>query len=374
MIKSKSKYSFSIFLATVSSVALLSGGHVYAQESSVNFGISADARYDDNRFLSTTNKQSLYTFNIRPSMDFTIEDEGSTTVFTARGAYSLTSDNAIEEDRATFGGGVTGNYAFEYSTLSIGAGYDRESVFETEFEDTGQFLQNQTRDRAYANFNYATELNEIWVFRLSDNFQLSDYSTNFLNNYWSNQVGVGLDFDLNETTSIVQNGSYLRYQPENNLAPNIDSYSYLVGISHQVSENTTLTLTGGSTYTNDSFRWSAVAELDYELENNQFSFRAAREISPSGFGGLLQSESVAFGTTYNYSESTNMGLDASWRRQEGLNNLFALSNEFFGVSPWVSIEILRDLRIRLSYELRRQRIGVANDWGISNGFIVAIVY
>lgn len=372
--RTRNNYRTYVLLASVGWFALLSAEISNAQESSVNFGLSADARYDDNRFVHPTNKQSLYTFSIRPTIDFVIEDEGSTTTFSGRGSYMFSSDHAVEEDRATYGGGVSGNYEFEYSTLSLGAGYDRQSVFETEFEDTGQFLRNQTRDRAYANFNYASELTETWTFRLFDNFQLSDYSTNFFNNYWSNQVGVGLDVAIDENTSLIQNGSYLRYEPENDLAPSLDSYSYLIGLSHQLSENTRITVTGGSTYMNDSFRWSAVAELIYELENNQFSLRAAREIRPSGLGGLMQSESVAFGTTFNYSEGTTMGFDASWRRQQGLNNFAALRNEFVGVSPWISFEVLRDLRVRFSYRLRRQRIGLGSDWGISNGFIVAIVY
>lgn len=374
MIKNKSNYRVGIFLASVSYAVVLSNGQALSQESSVDFGFSADASYNDNRYLSPTNKQSVYVFNVRPTVDFIIADEGSTTILSARGSYAFSSDQAVQEDRATYGGGIEGNYQFEYSTLSIGAGYDRQSIFDTEFEDTGQFIRNQTRDRGYANFSYATELTERWVFRVSDNFQISDYSTTIFNNYWSNQVGVGLDYELNETTSVVQNGSYLRYVPENDLAPRINSYSYLIGISHQLSENTTITVTGGSSYVNDTYRWSAIAELVYEMENNQFSFRAAREIRPSGVGGLLQSESVAFGTTFNYSEGTNMGLDASWRRQKGITTIFAVDREFIGVSPWVSFEVFEDLRLRFSYELRRQRIGLTNDWGISNGFVIAIVY
>ncbi len=317
MKKSKNNRT-SLLMASVSCLAVFVSAEANAQESSVNFGISADARYDDNRFVHSTVKQCLYTFNIRPTVNFVIEDEGSTTTFTGRGAYMISSDETIERNRATYGGGVAGNYEFEFSTLRIGAGYDRQSVFETEFEDTGQFIQNQTRDRGYANFNYSTELNETWTFRLSDDFQINDYSTAFFNNFWSNQVGVGLDVAINEQTSIIQNGSYLRYEPENVLAPSIDSYSYLIGISHQLSEDTSITVTGGSTYMNDTFRWSAIVELAHDLENSQLSFRAAREIRPSGIGGLMQSESVAFGSTLNYSEGTDFGFNASWRRGDSL--------------------------------------------------------
>ena len=43
-----------------------------------------------------------------------------------------------------------------------------------------------------------------------------------------------------------------------------------------------MTVTGGVSYLDDVYRWSAVAELVHELENNQLSVRAAREIQPSG--------------------------------------------------------------------------------------------
>ncbi len=374
MKKNNRNYLKRFLILTVSSSALMSAGAAFAQESRIDVGLTADANYTDNRFMSVDNKQSVYLFNIRPTVSFIIEGEGGTTSITCRGAYALSSDQAVEEDRFTYGGGINGNYNFEYSTLNIGAGFDRQSIFETEVDDTGQFLANQTRDRGYAEFEYATQLSETWTFRVFDTFQTNSYSNAFLNDYWSNNAGIGIDIELNETTSLVQNGSYLRYEPENVLAPSRDSYSYLAGFSHQLSQGTTVTLTGGATYLEDTFRWSAVAEIEHELENNQFTVRAAREIVPTGIGGLMQSDSVAFGSTFNYSQNSSMGVTASWRKNEGLNNLVAINNEFFSVSPWVTIEVLRNLSLRLSYQLRRQRIGLTNDWGVSNGFTIAIQY
>ncbi len=374
MPEKKSITKLNALAAGISTIALIGCQNAVGAESSVDLGISAEASYDDNRYLSTTNKRSLYLYRVTPTASFIVEDEGSQTIFTATGTYSKSSDEAVEADRFTYGGNVQGNYQYEYSTLSLGAGYDHQSVFDTEFEDTGRFLNNATRDRAHASFGYANDLSETITFRLSDNFQLIDYSTMNFNNFWSNNAGAGVDIAIDERTSLVQDFGYLHFEPQAGLAASYDSFSYLAGISHQLTEDTVITITGGATYLEDTFRWSAVAEITHQLENNQFSLRAAREITPSGLGGLRQTESIAVGTTYNYSEGTNMGVEASWRRSKGLNNLLSLNDEFIGLSPWVSFEVIEDLQVRFSYRLRRQRIGLSNDWGISNSFFISLQY
>lgn len=361
-------------LVGASLFSLLTAQGALGAESSVDFGLSAEGVYDDNRFLRTTDKQGVYILNLRPTASLTLEDEGMTTTFTARSAYAISSDQAVQRDRFTYGAGVFGTYQYEYSALTFGADYDRDDIANTEFEDTGIFVNNGVRDRASANLGYQFQLNEAWSVRISDNFQFIDYSTMNFNNYWSNTAGLGLDVAINDKTSLVQNFSYLHYKPELDLISPLNSYSYLAGISHDLSEDTSVTITGGASYVDGSYRWNAVAEINHTLENNQLSLRAARELQPSGLGGIRQTESVAFNTTYNYSEAANVGLTASWRRSKSLNNLVQLTNEFIGVSPWVSFEVMQELRIRLSYQLRRQKIGFTGDWGISNAFFVSIEY
>lgn len=358
----------------VCSTALLLCSHAVGAETSVEYGLVTDGSYEDNRYLSTTNKQDVYILSIKPSVGILLEDEGSQTLFSAFGSYALSSDQLVQEDRFSYGGSVSGNYQFEYSSLAINAGYNHESIFDTEFLDTGVFANNATRDSGNASFVYEASLNETMSLRVSDNFQVMDYSNLFFNNYWSNKAGVGLDIALNERTAIIQDVSYLRYEPSNVLSPTLNSYSYLAGIRHDLSENTTLSVTGGVSYLDDKYRWSAVAELDHKLENNEISIRAARELVPSGFGGLTQNESLAFNTTYNYSEGTNMGLTASWRKNKSVNNINTINNQFVGLSPWVSFEIFRDISLRLRYELRRQKLGLTNDWGISNSFHISLEY
>ena len=355
-------------------ISLITCPNAVGAENNVEFGLSAEGVYDDNRFLNTTNKQSVYILNLRPTLALTVEDEGMTTVFTARGAYALSSDQAVQQDRFTYGAGVLGTYQYEYSTLSFGASYDRDDIANTEFEDTGIFINNGVRDRAGANFGYQYQLNETWNIRVSDDFQLVDYSTQNFNNYWSNTAGLGIDVAINDKTSLVQNFSFLHYEPELSLLAPLNSYSYLAGISHALSEDTSVTITGGASYVDGSYRWSAVGEITHERENNQLTLRAARELQPSGLGGIRQTESVAFNTTYNYSEGTNVGLNTSWRRSKDLSDLIQLKNEFISLSPWVSFEVIRDLRVRLSYQLRRQKIGFTNDWGVSNAFFISIAY
>ena len=362
------------FLIGVSTIGLLASQNVYGAESDVEIGLTGEGSYDDNRFLSTTNKQAVYIFRINPSVNLIIEDEGAVSTFTATSSYALSSDQLIQQDRFTYGARYVGNYQFEYNTLSLGAGYNRQSLFDTEFDDTGVFNTDAVLDRGDASIGLQFNLNENWNLRLADNFQVMNYSTAVFDDFWSNSATIGIDVVVNEKTSLVQNFSYLRYQLDNPLVQPLNSYSYLAGISHDLSENTSITITGGASRFNGSYRWSAIAEITHELENNQFSLRAARELMPSGLGGLRQSESISFDTSYNYSESTNIGLTASWRRSKDLNNLIQLNNEFIGLSPWVSIEVIRDLRVRLRYQLRRQRIGMTSDWGVSNTFFVSIEY
>lgn len=361
-------------LVSVSLFSLIAWESALSAETTVDYGFTAQGIYDDNRFLSATNKQSVYILNLNPSASLRLEDEGMETVFSVRGSYSLSSDQAVQRDRFTYGASVVGTYQYEYSSLTLGANFDRDDIADTEFLDTGIFVNNGVRDNVGANFGYQVQVNEIWSIRVSDNFQINDYSTQNFNNYWSNTAGLGIDVSIDEKTSLVQNFSYLRYEPELDFITPLNSYSYLAGISHDLSEETSMTVTGGASYVDGSYRWSAVAELTHELENSQLSLRAAREIQPSGLGGVTQTESVAFNTTYNYSEATDVGFTASWRRSKGLNSLALVDNKFISVSPWMSFEVVEDLRIRLSYQLRRQKIGLSNDWGISNAFFVSIVY
>ncbi len=373
------KKSYKKILKTLSSglciSSLLCGGHVTAAETSFDLGIAADASYNDNRFLSETNKQSVYLFRVSPVLDTIIEDEGSRTVISATGSFQKSSDEAIEEDRFTYGISLIGDYEFETATLNIGGGYDRQSIFDTEFDDTGAFLNNSTRDRGFAQIGVGARLSETLSVRLSDNFQVLDYSTfGLFNNYWSNSASLGVDLALNENTALIQNFGYLHYEPEFALSPSINSYSYRAGFRRQISENTSISVTGGVSYLNDNYMWSAVAEIAHELERNTVSFRAARELLPSGLGGLRQDESVALSVDYASSQRVTLGVSGSWRRSSEVSGIIQMRNEFVQASPWVTFQVLENLNLRFSYQLRRQRIGLNGGWGISNIFNVSVAY
>lgn len=374
MIKQSHKNTAKFLYTGLCVSAFLFGNPSLAAETSIELGASANTSYDDNRFLSTTNKQAVYLFSVSPVVDLIIEDEGSLTVLSTTRTFTKSSDETIEKDRFTYGASLTGNYELQSSNLNLGAGFSRQSIIETEFEDSGAFSNNTTRDRGYAQVGIQADLSERWGVRLSNNFQILDYSVGSFNNYWSNSAGLGLDIAVSETSALTQDAGFLYYKPQNMLRPASNSYSYRAGIRHQLSPDTTISINGGATYFNSSYRWSAVAEITHELENNTFTLRAARELVPSGLGGLRQGETVALEVDFDYSESIAMGIGASWRRSSEINVILIDRREFIEVNPWIAVEVMENLRLRFSYRLRRVRIGIMNNWGISNGFNVGVQY
>ena len=349
--------------------------NLFAGDTDTELGIFLKLSFDDNVFLDAATKEEIYYAEVSPTFKINFEEARYRTEVTASGKFRKSSDQDVEKDRFDFGVDLTGAYDFPTSVLNGALGFHRKSVLDTEFEDSGQFRNNDTKNAGNALIGYQTELSERWRLNISDNFQLVDYSSNFFNNFWNNTINIGFERDWTEYTVITFDFGYNRYQPDSDLLTSTDSYSFAIGLLYSYSENTSITANTGGTYVNDKLRWNAKLQISHELENLKFTLDASRQVSPSGLGEVRQTESISSNVSYSYSEDITAGLGASWRNSNSITAVtLQQDTKSQEISPWVNWQVDEHWNIRLSYRLRRLKRTLDNGWGVSNSVFLEFRY
>jgi hypothetical protein len=294
-------------------------------EWSAEPSISAKGEYNSNLLLQPGAQEGTHSYWVSPGVKFA----GST--------ESLRVGGRVASDFVQYFGGrdtfltnvyapLTLHYQGERSMWDFNGGVTRDNTLRAELLQTGLVLAFAQRNLWTANPSWTYSLTERLSFQSGYQLQDATYETGSrlgLVDYRVHAGNGGLMYRANESDSFQLSGSYSRFlAPQgNNLVS--DTYGVQFSGTHAFSERTTITAGGGPRFIFNnidtgagSFRdnrtiWTFNAHLVTKMERTHFSLDLVREVLPSGFGLLIQTDRAGANVSHELTDHVTVSLNAS---------------------------------------------------------------
>lgn len=364
-----------------------------AAEWSILPSIGVKGVYNDNLLMTPLPHDETYGYWISPAAEFSSKTE------------RLEVSGKIAADFVSYYGGeetnftnvflpLTLRYKTETDLFGFTGGFTRDNTLMAELLETGLVLRFTQRNQLLTNPTWTRSLTEKLSLQTSFQFSDTTYEDGLrlgLVNYQLLGGSGGLLYQMTEQDQLQLTGSYVQFHTTN--APSAFQAN-LPGVSlsftHAFTESLMATIFGGPRFIsstsqlgNDSITtrntvWLFGGTIQKKFESATLLVSASRDIVPSGFGLLIQTEKLSTTVSYDLSERFAVSLDATGYQVSGASRL-ALGGTipdqlFFYTTPKVSWKFSEWWRAELSYTYRwRDSVGF-QPATFSNGAMFTITY
>ncbi len=302
------------------------GSTSLAAEWSMQPSMSMKGSYNSNLLLTPLPHEATYGYWISPGAEFS----GKTERLEVSGKVAL--------DFVDYYGGETNRFTNIYLPLSMRyrterdewgftGGFTRDNTLMGELRTTGVVLQFTQRNLWTANPTWTRDLTEKLVFKGSLQFFDATYENSLrlgLVDYQFFGGSAGLLYHVTERDDVELSGTYTNFHTTN--APSGLRASFpgaMLTVTHAFTETLKATAYGGPRFLSSTTGrhgadqtphdtiWVYGANLTQQFESASLQFTLARDILPSGFGMLLQTDRVGVLASYNLSETLTASLETS---------------------------------------------------------------
>lgn len=359
------------FLAKLLLAGLLYGAPIdvgWAAEWSLLPSIGVKGIYNDNLLLTPLPHDATYGYWISPAAEFAGKTE------------RLEVSGKIAADFATYYGGedttftniflpLSIRYKTEKDILGFMGGFTRDNTLMGELLSTGVVVRFTQRNQWNANPSWTRRLTETLSWQSS--FQLTNTT------YESSQrLGLvdyqilggsgGVLYQVTEQDHLQLMGSYSSFQTTS--APLGFHASFpgaMLTLTHAFTESLTGTAFGGPRFisatnqtpgghvTTQETVWVYGASLGKQFESGSLQFMVSRDIIPSGFGLLIQTDRASLSGSYNVSETVTTSLDVQGYLTSGATRTSSGSTlaeqRYVSVSPKLAWKFLEWWKLEASY-------------------------
>ncbi len=372
------------------------GGASYgeAAEWSVLPSIGVKGVYNDNLILTPFPHEATYGYWVSPAAEFAGKTERLEV--SGRLAADFVTYYGGQEDRFTnFFLPLTVRYKTETDLLGVTGGFIRDNTLMAELETTGVVLRFTQRNQFTANPSWTRTLTEKLSFQTSFQFNDTTYEDGLrlgLVDYQLFGGAGGLLYQLTEQDQLQLMGTYVNFHTTNApLGFRAGFPGVNASLTHAFTESLTGTIYGGPRFlsstselgggkrlkTSDTV-WLFGANVSKKFESTTVQVSLSRDIIPSGFGLLIQTDRLGAVVAHDVNERVQFSIDASGYQVSGatsraLPGLF-LDQTYAVVTPKVSWKFLEFWKAELSYSYR-WRDAVGNQGAAeSNGTMLTLTY
>lgn len=367
--------------------------HSEAAEWSIVPSIGIKGVYNDNLLLTPLPHDETYGYWISPAAEFSRKTE------------RLEVSGKLAADFVSYYGGgetnftnfflpLTLRYKTETDLFGFTGGFTRDNTLMAELLETGLVLRFTQRNQLLTNPTWARSLTEKLALQTSFQFSDTTYEDGLrlgLVNYQLFGGTGGVLYQITEQDQVQLTGSYVQFHTTN--APsafraNLPGMS--LSFTHTFTESLMATIYGGPRFisstsqlgsdsiTTRSTVWLLGGTVQKKFESATVSVSASRDIVPSGFGLLIQTDKLATTVSYDWNERVSVSLDATGYQVSGASRLAlggSLADQlFFFTTPKVSWKFSEWWKADLSYTYRwRDEVG-SQPAVASNGTMLTITY
>lgn len=298
----------------------------FAAEWSIVPSLSTKAYYNDNLLLTPLPHDPTYGYSISPSTDFS----GKTERLDVTGKATLDFVNYYGGETTQFTNmyfPLTVRYRTERDEWGFSGGFTRDNTLLGELLTTGVVLRFTQRNLWNLNPSWTRMITESLSFQSSFQFSDASYQDALRVGLVDYQVfggSAGFLYHLTERDDVQLAGTYTNFHTTN--AP-VGLRAYYPGAlftySHAFTEGLKLTVYGGPRFLSSTSQsagfgqttkdtiWLYGATLSQQFEQVNVQLSMTRDIFPSGFGLLVQTDRIGALVSYNVTERLAMSLDAA---------------------------------------------------------------
>jgi hypothetical protein len=366
------------------------GGDGYAAEWSVSPALSVRGVYNSNLLLFDGNNE-VWGYWVSPSSQF----KGST--------ESLDVEGNVKADFVQYYGGqergltnlyfpLRTSYRWDRHTFGFDGGFTRDNTLMGELRQTGVVLSFTQRNLWTANPTWSVGLTERLNWQVGYQFLDAQYENGLslgLVNYQVHGGSSSVSYQTTERDQVQFTGEYVYFQ-----TPQIDQHwtYYGVGASaiHSFTESLTGTVSGGVrfiTSTQDfsggslndhDTAWVFSGRLKQEFEQTTVMLEGSREINPSGFGLLLQTDRFGGIVSHNMTETVTVSIEGATYFVDALASASLRGSfpqtRFTSVSPKISWKFGDWWSLDVAYSYAERAVGDLNQWNYANSTYVMLTY
>ncbi len=374
-------------------ICLLEAGvvwHVEAAEWSLSPSLGVKGIYDSNLLLTPLPHDESYGYWVTPAMELSNKTE------------RLDMSSRVAADFVGYFGGedrqftnvfvpLSIRYRTEKDLIGFSGGFTRDNTLLGELQATGVVLQFTQRNQWTFHPTWTRKLTEKLSFQSGVQFSDTTYESGRLVDYRLFGGSGGLLYELSERDQAHIMGSYLDFRTTDSPSafqadfPGVD-----MGLTHVFSESLTGTVHGGprflhsssellgATYTARDTVWLVGARVNKNFERGSVHVSFERDLVPSGFGLLIQTNRAQAGGSYDISESLAgslnvVGMMTSGKTQAAVGGAFPDRN-YVSVAPKLSWKVFEWWQADVSYMYRWRDIETQADSASSHATTFMVTY
>ena len=339
--------------------------HSEAAEWSLSPSVRAKGVYNSNLLLTPQPHSETYGFWVSPATEIAGKTE------------RLEVSSRLAADVVRYFGGQDKQFTNVFAPLSIRyktekdifgfiGGFSRDNTLRSELQETGVVLQFVQRNQWTFNPTWTRSLTEKLSFQSGIQFSDTAYESDRLVGYRVVGGSTGFLYQLSERDQLQLTGSYVDFQTANSVSPVRASYPGInMSFTHVFSESLTGTVHGGPRFLSSSSpspfgditasetEWLGGANIAKRFERASLQVSFSRDLTPSGFGLLLETDRGALSASYDISEtlacSLNVnGILTSGKTKAVIGGVFP-DRRYVSVTPTLSWKFLEWWQAEVSY-------------------------
>jgi hypothetical protein len=282
-------------------------------------------------------------------------------------------------------------YKAEKDLLGFTGGFTRDNTLLSELQETGVVLQFAQRNQWTANPIWTRRLTEKLSFQSSAQLSDTTYESDRLVDYRMVGGSGGLLYQLTERDRILLSGSYADLRTTNSPTEFRANFPGVnMSLTHVFAESLTGTVYGGPRFLSSTSQtpvgnvtaretvWLAGASMTKSFERASLQASFARDLVPSGFGLLIQTNRGEVAGSYEISETMTCSLNVvgvltSGKTRAAVGGVFPDRN-YFSVTPKLSWRVFEWWQAEVSYVYRWRDIDTVADSAQSHATTFMVSY
>jgi len=361
-----------------------------AAEWSLSPSVGVKGVYNSNLLLTSLPHDETYGYWVTPATEFAGKTE------------RLEVSSRIAADVVGyFGGGdrqftnafapLAVQYKTEKDLIGFAGGFTRDNTLMSELQVTGVVLQFAQRNQWTLNPTWTRSVTEKLSFQSGVQFSDTTYESVRLVDYRVVGGSGGLQYQLTERDQVQLLGSYTHFHTTGSpFEFRADFPGVNMSVTHAFAESLTGTIYGGPRFLSSTSQtqvgditardtvWLAGASMTKNFERGGLKVSFARDLVPSGFGLLIQTNRGELSGSYEISEtlacSLNVvGILTSGKTTVAMGGVFPDSS-YVSLTPKLSWKFLEWWQAEVSYMYRWRDIDTAISSAQSHATTFMVTY
>ena len=361
-----------------------------AAEWSAEPSLSVKGEYNSNLLLTNGNNQ-VWGYWVNPGLKFKGSTEALDVEGGARGQFvHYYGDNEREYTNLFFP--IKTLYRLDRHRLGFEGGFTRDNTLRGELQQTGFVLAFTQRNMWTAMPSWTVGVTERLSWHNSYHFTDVQYQNGLrfgLVDYQVHGGTTGLSYNLGLLDQVQLTGEYTVIR-----TPFIRQHSMYYGVqggwTHDFGNditgslsggvrlvNTTQEFSGGSLTARDTV-WVYRASLAKKFERTTALIEISRDLNPSGFGRLLQTDRLGTSLSHNLSETITASLNGNLYFVDGIatnaSSAAAPQSRFSSISPNLSWKFSPWWTVDVAYTYAERTIDSLDQWNVSHSTFLMLTY